>query len=59
MSIANKSTTGKGNSVTASSLADMAGKMAQWIRAAAEKGLAFDEFESEWHEMIRIHRYHP
>jgi len=52
MSIAKKCATGKGNSFTANSLVDMAGKMDQWIRTAAEKGLAFHEFESEWHEMI-------
>ena len=52
MSIAKKSETGKGNSCTENSLVDMAGKMGQWICMAAEKGLAFHEFESEWHEMI-------
>ena len=52
MSIAKKSGTGKGNSFAANSLAGMAAKMDHWIRTAAEKGLAFHEFESEWHEMI-------
>ncbi|MBC7965927.1 MAG: hypothetical protein H7Z17_08385 [Fuerstia sp.] len=33
-------------------LAGIAAKIDQWIRAAAAKGCAFHEFESEWHEMI-------
>ena len=52
MSIAKKSETGKGNSITTNALVDMAGKMDEWIRTAAAKQWAFHEFESEWHETI-------
>ena len=54
MSIAKMSENGKCSSGidSAASLVDMAGTMAEWIRTAAEDGLAFHEFESKWHEMI-------
>ncbi len=54
MSISKAAGNGKCSSLNGSvdSLSDMAGKMDEWIRRAAEKGMAFHEFELEWHELI-------